>query len=225
MSEGLLVRVKRIVSGNIYDVVDRMEKSQAEIVMKESMREIERAIEDVRSEQGKSMVKSKQAENQLALLKTKIAELDDKVQFAIEQSRDDLAKAALTRQVDFEAQIPVLESAQTDAIAEQVKLAECVAALSGRRREMAEMIKTIAQARSEVADKGFSPDDSKVTPMQRADSASAAFNRAAEGATSVGSVLPVGVEDAAKLAELEKLSFAQKIDARLEAAKLMKKSA
>lgn len=225
MSESLLVRVKRIVSGNIYDVVDRMEKSQAEIVMKESMREIERAIEDVRSEQGKSMVKSKQAENQLALLKTKIAELNEKVQFAIEQSRDDLAKAAITRQVDFEAQIPVLESAQADAIAEQAKLAECVAALSGRKREMAEMIKAIAQARSEVADKGFSSDDSKVTPMQRADNASAAFNRAAEGATSVGGVLPVGVEDAAKLAELEKLSFAQKIDARLEAAKLMKKSA
>src|SRR5665213_4452264 len=122
MSEGIFIRVKRIVSGNTHDVVDKMEKSQAEIVLREALREVERAIEDVRSEQGKSMVRSKQAENQMTMLKTKIDDLHEKVQFAIDQGRDDLAKAAIARQVDFEAQMQVLESAHAEALAEQTKL-------------------------------------------------------------------------------------------------------
>jgi phage shock protein A len=222
MTENLLVRVKRIVSGNIHDVVDRMEKSQAEIVMKEALREIDRAIEDVRSEQGRSMVKSKQAENQIEMLNKKIVELVEKTQFAIDQDRDDLAKAAIARQVDFEAQIPVLTSAHADAVSEQEKLAECVAALSGRKREMADEIKLLAQARSSVQEQGFKTDAGKVTPMQRADNATSAFQRAAE---SVSLVSGGDSENAAKLAELEKLSFSQKIEERLKEAKQLKKTA
>jgi phage shock protein A len=222
MTENLLVRVKRIVSGNIHDVVDRMEKSQAEIVMKEAVREIDRAIEDVRSEQGRSMVRSKQAENQIEVLNRKIVELVEKTKFAIDQDRDDLAKAAIARQVDFEAQIPVLKSAHADAMSEQEKLAECVAALSGRKREMVEEIKSLVQARSSVEDQGFKSEPGKVTPMQRADNATSAFQRAAEG---VSLVSGVDRADAGKLAELEKLSFSQKIEERLQVAKQLKKSA
>jgi phage shock protein A len=222
MSEGLLVRVKRIVSGNIHDVVDRMEKSQAEIVMKEALREIERAIEDVRSEQGKSHLKSKQAEKQIELLNRKILELIEKTQFAIDQDRDDLAKAAIARQVDFEAQIPVIKSVQIDAIDEQAKLAECVAALTGRKREMIEEIKSLAQARNSAEELGLPSGANKITPMQRAENATNAFQRAGNG---VSSVVGIGSEDAAKIAELERLKFNQLIHERLLAAKQLKKTA
>ena len=72
MTETLFVRVKRIVSANINDVVDNMEKSQAEIVMKEAIREVEKATEEVRAELGKAMARGHHANNTSEITKKKV---------------------------------------------------------------------------------------------------------------------------------------------------------
>jgi phage shock protein A len=150
MTETLVVRVKRIVSANLSDVVDRMEKSQAEIVMKEAVREVDRAISDIRMEQGKALQRAKQATNQIESYQAKLADLSEKLDFAVTQGRDDLAKAAISRQVDFEVQIKVLTEAASEADAEQTKLTEYVVALDARKRDMESELKVIAQAKADA---------------------------------------------------------------------------
>ncbi len=221
MTETLVVRVKRIVSANMADVVDRMEKSQAEIVMKEAVREVDRAIQDIRAEQGKVLQRVKQAANQVESYEAKLADLNEKVDFAVGQGRDDLAKAAISRQVDFEAQIKVLIEAGAEAEAEQNKLAEYVLALDARKRDMEAELKAIAVAKAEA--EALMPDFLKKDgPVARADNAAEAFKRAMESANHLSGAKSASQADTAMLAELDKLSHAEMIERRLEAAKQRK---
>ncbi len=221
MTETLIVRVKRIVSANLTDVVDRMEKSQAEIVMKEAVREVDRAIQDIRGEQGKALQRAKQATNQVESYQAKLTDLNEKIDFAVGQGRDDLAKAAIGRQVDFEAQIKVLIEAAADAETEQAKLAEYVVALQARKRDMETELKAIAAAKAEA--EALMPDVLKKDgPVARADNAAEAFKRAMESANHISGAKSASQEDAAKLDELEQMSHAEMIERRLQAAKLRK---
>jgi hypothetical protein len=78
------------------------------------------------------------------------------------------------------------------------------------------------KARAEVTQAGLPVDQNKVTPLKRAENASSAFQRAMDGSATTS---PINEDAAAKLAELESLSYTQNIEARLQAAKEMKKSA
>ena len=50
MTENILARVKRLISGKIEDSVDAMERAGGTSVMREAIRETQRAIEDVKVE-------------------------------------------------------------------------------------------------------------------------------------------------------------------------------
>jgi phage shock protein A len=217
MTETLVVRVKRIISGNISDMVDRLEKSQAEIVMKEAMREVDRAVEDLRNAQGRALAQSKQAERQIEAYSAKRADLDEKVDFALGQDREDLAKAAIAKQVDLEAQIKVLTEAKADAEAEHNKLADYVVALMARKRDMETELKAIMMAKADAA--AAMPGNDKTSPMGRADTASEVFKRAMDAASNLSAPANTNPTDAAKLSELEAMSHADKIEQRLNAAK------
>jgi phage shock protein A len=218
MTESLIVRVKRIVSGNVMDVVDRMEKSQAEIVMKEAIREVARAVSDLRDEQGKVLLRASQAQKQTAAYTTKIADLDGKVELAVSQGRDDLAKAAISQQVDLEAQIKVLADAAAEAEAEQTKLTEYVVALQARQRDMEHELKTIASARA-AAETAMPSTLNKNGPLARADNAAEVFKRAMVSGSHLTGIAEHSIDDAKKLHELEQLSHVDKIERRLQAAK------
>jgi phage shock protein A len=221
MSESLIVRVKRIVSANLLDAVDRMESAQAETVMKEAVREVDRAIHDIRVEQGKALQRVKQAENQIEAYEAKLAYLNQKIEFALGQDRDDLAKAAIGRQVDFESQIKILVEAAADSEAQQLKMSDYVAALEGRKRDMQDQLKTIVDARLSVEDlmpNAFQPNG----PMARADHATHAFERAMGSAMHLRGVPSTRPDDATKLAELEAMAHQQEIEQRLQHAKFRK---
>lgn len=217
MTESAFARVKRIVSANLTDMVDRLESAQAELVMKEAIREVERAVAEIRDEQGKALQRALQAANQITVFEAKIADLNGKIDFAIGQKRDDLAKAAIASQADLEAQIKVLRDAQAEAEAEQVKLADYVAALGARKRDMETELKTILQAKA--AAEAAMPTANKDRPAARADVAASAFKRAMESASGLSGTASASAGDAAKLAELEALSHGEMIERRLAAAK------
>ncbi|NMD08273.1 MAG: PspA/IM30 family protein [Phyllobacteriaceae bacterium] len=223
MSENLIARVRRLVNANINDVVDRMEKSQAVLVMKEAVREMDRAVTDIRAEQGKALQRVAQADRQIAAYKTKLADLAGKLDLAVSEARDDLAKAAISRQMDYEAQIKVLGEGKAEAEAEQAKLAEYVEALQARKRDMEADVKVLMDAQAAVA--AAMPDVAKPDgPVNRADVAAEAFRRAMESASSVQGARTTDADQASKLAELEKLSRSQQVESRLAEAKLRKAS-
>src|SRR3954465_15856581 len=82
------------------------------------------------------MARRLQAARQQKMLSERAEELTSKAKFALGQGRDDLAEAALSRQVDYEAQAKGLDAVQEQARQEERRLEDGLAALGARKRQM-----------------------------------------------------------------------------------------
>jgi phage shock protein A len=136
MSESIARRVGRLVSGGFNAIVDAVENAAPETVMDQAIREVEDAIADVRVELGKVMANKHLASSRLMEENRKHEEMAENIRLAVDQGRDDLAETAIAQQMDIEAQIPVLESAISDAGVQERELEGYVRALQAKRREM-----------------------------------------------------------------------------------------
>lgn len=220
MAEQLVSRVKRLVSGGVNSIVDAVENASPELVMKEAIREVESAIDEVRDELGKVLANKHLASRRLMDANAKHESLGDQIEMAVKEGRDDLAEAAISRQMDLESQIPVLEAAVSDADAEEAELESYVEALQARRREMDEELAAFKESRAEqsslneagepVASSGA---ERKITKAERA------FDRVMRESSGLPGSGGSSRGDAAKLAELEKMSRDNRIKERLAALK------
>ena len=136
MSENLTSRVGRLLSGTANSLVDALENVAPEMVMEEAVREVDRAIDDVRNELGRVLSSRHLAGSRLAQENRKHEELSEKAALALKQGREDLAEAAVSRLMDVEAQIPVLEATIAQANEAEAELEGYIAALQARKREM-----------------------------------------------------------------------------------------
>ncbi len=219
MAENIFIRVKRIVSGGVEDVVDAIEKSGGETVMREAIREVDRALNDARVEMGKAAAKKAQASRQIQMVSAKLNELSAKAKFAVEQNREELAEAAIARQVDLEAQTPILDAVRKDAEVEEERLQACVAALAARKREMEADLTAFLAARREGTTGAATSSISCDAPHRRVERAQQAFDRGMTGAGGVAGTSAPDHDTAKKLAELETLARREKINDRLSSLK------
>ncbi len=134
MAESIFVRVKRMVSASVYDTVDAMERAGGTSVMREAIREVDRIVDEVKSERDQATAARLQAVRLQGLYKERLETLQEKAEFAIDQGREDLAEAALIRQVEFEDQIEALHKAEEEAGEKERHLEEAMASLSMRNR-------------------------------------------------------------------------------------------
>jgi len=221
MAEGLMNRVKRLVSGSVNTIVDAVENAAPETVMKEAIREIDSAIDEVRDQLGLVIANKHHANKRLMEASAKHEDLAEKLRLAVEQNRDDLAEAAIARQLDLEAQMPVLEDALKDTSAEEAELESYISALAGRRREMEEDLQTYLASRPKVSEP--TPGEAKsAQPDRKVENAETAFNRVLRGATGVPGTATADRDTAAKLVELENVSRENRIKERLAAVKAVK---
>lgn len=219
MSETLVSRVKRLVSGGVNNLVDAVENVSPETVMKEALREVDAAIDQVRAEFGQVVANKHLANKRLMDANTRHEELSDRIQIGLKEGREDLAEAAISRQLDLEAQIPILETAIKDASSEEVELEGYISALQARRREMEEELDAFVKSRRTSGDDGAVGQTPQGGAEQKAGKAEAAFNRVMRSATGLPGMTPSDSRDAAKIAELEKLSRENRIRERLAAFK------
>jgi phage shock protein A len=213
MAENLFVRVRRLVSGSLGDLADAMEKAGGETVMREAIREVDRAIDDVRAELGRVGSKRLQAARHVKLTLERVDELTRKAQFSLTQGREDLAEAAIARQVDLEVQIPILEATQKEALAEEEKLEACRTALMARKRDMEADLAAWRAGRSDAVVAGIVQDDRVARVEKRAEQARAAFDRAS-GFSSTPDADPGA---SAKFAEIDRLARQARIAERVAA--------
>ena len=219
MADTIATRVMRIISGSAHSLVGSVENMAPEMIMEEAVREVERAIDDVRAELGRTLSKAHMANVRLAEENRKHDETAEKIRLALVEKRDDLAEAATARLLDIEAQIPLLEATIAETREAQKQLEGYIAALQGRKREMTDDLAALrAQKSAIVTDPGnasASPADGIDGVVERAESA---FNRAMDTAGGVAAArgLP-SRQDAAKLAELDELARANRIKERLAA--------
>lgn len=186
MSESIFARVSRLFSASVEDSVDRMEKAGGDAVMREAVREADRAIDAVKAQAEAAMARRLQAARQQKLLGEKVAELTAKAQFAVTSGRDDLAEAAITRQVDFEDQARKLDAVQDQAREEEARLADGLTALEARKSQMQDALSAYEISKREAALGGDGPSQPERSASRKVDAAEAAFDRAMSGAGGVG---------------------------------------
>ena len=136
MSESLARRVARLVSGGFYAMLDKAEDCMPEAVMQENIRELERTIDEVRTELGKVLAQKHLATKKLADENNRHEQLAGQIATALDAGREDLAKAGIAEQLDIEARLPVLEQSLADCSSQERELDAFVAALLAKKREM-----------------------------------------------------------------------------------------
>ena len=213
MRESIGTRVTRLISGSINALVDAAENATPQIVMQESIRELDAAIADIRQELGKEEVKKRNIEESIASDKLKHAKLLEQINVALEEEREDLAEAGVGKQIDIEAQLNVLEEELKQTQTSIKKFGDYIVALQSKKREMKEALE-----RYKSTQKDFSASSISESSISKAE---AAFNRVA-GYTSTDAVQVS--EEESKLEELGELERKNRIKTRLSALKSTLKS-
>ena len=151
MSDTLKSRVGRIIAGSVNALLDRIEDQQPEAMMAQSLRELDTLLDEVRHELGKTSANLHLARQQHARLNQQHQTLAEHIEHAITEGRDDLAQAAIARQIDIEAQLPVMDASLAELHASEQTLAGYVAALQGKQRELADTLQAYQHSRKQAA--------------------------------------------------------------------------
>ena len=167
MSETLARRVGRLVSGGFHAILDAAENLAPEAVMNENIREIERAIDEVRSELGKVLVQKHLATKKMADESNRHETLQADIQEALKANRDDLAEIGIAEQMDIEARLPVLENTVADCAAQEKELEGFIVALQAKRREMQQAVQDWKQSQTQAATHGKGRDGSTLNQILR----------------------------------------------------------
>ena len=219
MSETLSRRVGRLVSGGFHALIDAAENLAPEAVMNESIREIERAVDEVRAELGKVLAQKHLAAKKMADESNRHEAIDANLQAAVDAGRDDLAEAGIAEQMDIEARLPILENTIADCAAQEKELEGFIAALQAKKREMQQQLQDWRAAQQSMGTgKTAGGNGSDLNRIARdAEKSGNAFDRVMGRQNSVHS--STDAAQLAKLKELEDLSRNNRVAERLAALK------
>lgn len=133
--EGILSRVGRLVAGFAHATLEKAEQKDPIALVEQAIREIDREAEEARAALGKHTAEQHRLDSRARELDTELHSLSDKIATALQQGREDLAKAGIERQIDIEAQRTALQVAVAD-VNERIEEAQgAVQAVIAARRE------------------------------------------------------------------------------------------
>ena len=216
MAELLTKRIARLFSAGLEGAVDRLEIAGNESVMRETIREVDRAIDLVQADYESVVTRRLHAARLQKMLRTRAGELEEKARFALGEDRADLAEAALVKQLDCEAEDAKLAAVQTACQEDETRLAENLAALKARHADMAQALADFLAARRDVALGGDGPTRVQPNIEARVRSAEQAFERAMEGAGGVD-VARADADTANRVAEIDVMRKRATVASRLAA--------
>jgi phage shock protein A len=220
MADSLRVRVARVIAGGAHALIDKIEDAAPVAMLEQSVREVDAIIDEVRAELGLIAANRHLAQQQHLSLNREHEQLAASISTALNESRDDLAKTAISRQLDIEAQLPILETSLAELGGREKEMSGFVDALLGKKREMETAIRDFESSRR-AADASTAMTANATNKMgAKLDAAQSSFDRtyqrqsglspAARGAT---------LEQSARLKELNDMVRDNKISERLQALK------
>jgi phage shock protein A len=220
MADTLRTRVARVIAGGAHALLDKIEDTAPVAMLEQSVRTVETITDEVRTELGLAVANRHLAQQRHLNLNNEHAQLGASIAQALVAKRDDLAKSAVSRQIDIEAQLPVLETSLSDFCAQEKELTGYVDALMGRQREMQTAICDLEASRriveSAAARKG-NVSDAKSAKLHGAQTA---FDRTYLRQTGLDIAgHGVTLEQATKLKELGDMVRESKINERMAALK------
>lgn len=219
MADTLSSRVARVIAGSAHLFLDRIENAAPVAMLEQSVREVEQITDDVRLALGRVVAGRHLAQQQHLHLNKEHEALSAALATALSEVRDDLAKSAIARQIDIEAQLPILETSLSQFAQEEKELSSFVDALLGKKREMEQAISDFEASRR-IAGGAASTQGTFSPAAVRVHAAQAAFDRTYQRQTGLGTASQAAtLEQAAKLRELSDLVRDNKISERLAALK------
>jgi phage shock protein A len=205
--EGILARMGRLLAGIANQTIDSAEGSNKVALVKQAIREIDAGADEARGALGKSRAEEFRLKSRQREIGDENAAIAEKIRLAISESREDLARAGVARQIDLESQGIALERALEFVEMEIAEQTKALQAMLGARREadarLADLEKSILQ--NSPQESGRSP---RVSKRATAERASAAIARVTG--------VPAGVPGGQELDELDRLHREKAITARLE---------
>lgn len=215
MKQSLAERVSRLISASAHALIDVVENSAPDAVMEQAIREVDAAVEETRHELGRVLTAKHHATQQLAKLNNEHETLEAQAEQAVRSGRDDLAMAAIERQTNIEAQLPVLQATVEDCLAEEAKYNQYISALKGKRQEMQDELARFRQRQKQPA-AATAAGASGSTVDGKVEKATAAFDQVFQRATGVNpNTVAADRQNAEALAELEQLSKQNRLQERL----------
>lgn len=138
MAEPFYMRAKRVVSAGIETALDHAERASGTSLMREAIREVDRAMDKVRREQEDAVDQQNQAAGQQTLSAKRAEEWGGKILFTLEKGREDLAEAAIIQQMEFEAKVRHFKNLEASARTDASRLAGLLEELAARKAAMQE---------------------------------------------------------------------------------------
>lgn len=220
MADTLRQRVARVIAGGVHALLDKLEDAAPVAMLEQSVREIDSIVDEVRAELGRAVVNRHLSQQQNFNLNQEHQQLESSIIEALNHHREDLAKPAIARQIDIEAQLPVLENSLADLGQQEKELTGYVDALLSKKREMQNAIHALEQARQQAqsaAARGLGA----ATPVgAKLEAAQSSFDRVYQRQTGLDATSRgASLEQSAKLKELNDLVRENKINERLAALK------
>jgi phage shock protein A len=208
-----------VIAGGVHALVDRMEDLAPVQVLEQSIRELDDITNEVRTELGQAITSRHLLQQQHVKLNSEHESLYESISVASTQGKDDLAKSGIARQIDIEAQLPILESSLAESIHREQECSSFVDALLGKKREMQDAIQRLIKAKTSIVASAHSRPfqssiESKVGAVQNAFGRS--FQRQAPGLNSASGV---DLKQTSRLAELSDLVRERKISERFASIK------
>ncbi len=216
MADTLKTRVGRVIAGGMHALIDRIEDQAPEAMMEQSLREADAVVAEVRHELGVVSANRHLTQQQHARLNAQHETLLGQIEQALAQGREDLARAAVARQLDIEAQIPVLETTLAEQARQETELQGYVAALLAKKREMEEALEAFRKSRAAAASATASGGVAGSQAEQRIGAVTGAFDRLYQRQTGLsGTDRQASLQQTARLKELDDLVRENKIAARM----------
>lgn len=217
MADTIATRVSRIIAGSAHALLDKAENLAPDAVMAQSIREIDQVIGEVRLDLGKSEAAKHLVLTQIAKLNTEHEKLDEQVEVAVGQDRDDLAGAAIGRQADIEDLLPVLQKSLDEQSERARELESFIVALNAKKRELNQ---TLTEYQATLANQAATPTASGASDRQaRVEEAESSFGRVLSRQTGIAGIAGGINGDAGKLKELAEMQRSNRIAERLAAVK------
>ena len=215
MTESIFTRVKRLVSGSVEDIVDTMERAGGSTVMRQAIRELDHVVAEAKNERDQATAKRLQAVRQQRMYAERLEDMQEKAQYAMDQGREDLAEAALHRQMEFEAQKEKLSEVEVQSTEQERKLEESLASLEVRKAHLEEELKHYETARADADLNSDNLESKGADAIRRVERAETAFTRAMNGAG--GTTDTAKGEHIKKVAEIDTMRKQSEIETRMAA--------
>lgn len=219
MTDSLRTRVSRVIAGGAHALLDKIENAAPMVALEQSVRELEQVTGEVRAELGLIVANRHLAQQQHLRLNKEHDTIGMALLTAIADKRDDLAKPAIARQIDIEAQLPILENSLSDFSQQDKELSGFIDALMGKKREMERAIADF-ETSHRLTEGGAADKKMSNAAQAKAQSAQSAFDRTYQRQTGLSPLERTAtMQQSAKLTELNQLVLDNKINERLTALK------